>query len=197
MTDRPAITAVAFDLMDTLVHDPWKAGLRAAFGDRFEAAMADRDPTSWPRFETGEITEDEFWATYAEHRPDPEACRAVRRARTAWLPGMRDLIAELRGNGTPVAIATNYPSWINDLESDLLTGVADVLVASCRIGARKPDRTFYEVVATRLDVPPGQIAFVDDRPTNTTAAQTVGMHGVVFADATSTRTALRSMGLNI
>ncbi len=189
------IDAVAFDLMDTLVHDPYREALTAAFGDRMRAAFAGRDKTTWPRFETGELTEDEFWASHAEWSPDLDAFEKVRVEQTVWLDGMQELVAEVRAAGCRVVIATNYPSWIDDVEERMLDGLVDEVVASCRVGVRKPDPRFYAAVAEAAHAPPQRTLFVDDREENIAAAHEAGMIGIVFGGALAVRGELAALGV--
>lgn len=197
MTASRTVEAVAFDLMDTLVRDPWRSALRAALGDRLEAAMRDREPDAWPRFETGALSEDDFWATLASHRPDVAAARQVRLDETAWLPGMRELVVDLQAADVPLALASNYPIWFEDLEHTLLGGLFETVVVSYRVGVRKPDPRFYDAVAAALETPHEQITFVDDRAGNVEGASATGMVGLAFTDADDLRLRLRAHGLPV
>jgi len=190
---------VALDLMDTLVHDPFREALRAALGRDWVAVLAERPRDAWPRFERGELTEDEFWDVHGGDRVDRAAFDRVRRDGTTWLPGIPELLADLRRAGVPIVVATNYPSWIDDVERRLLDGVVDFVVASCRIGVRKPDPRFYAAVVQAAcavagrDVVPSDVVFVDDRDDNVEAARTAGLHGHLFEGAAGLRAALVSL----
>ena len=55
------VRAVCFDLMDTVLYDPYREALAAAIQAAVPAEVArHRDPTCWPAFEIGEIDEAEF-----------------------------------------------------------------------------------------------------------------------------------------
>lgn len=49
---------------------------------------------------------------------------------------------------------------------------------SCDLGARKPDRIAYQLVAKRLGVEPGKILFFDDSPVNVSGALDAGFQAV-------------------
>ncbi len=189
------IRTVAFDLMDTLVRDPYREALAAAFGDRLTEAFQDRDRSTWPRFETGELTEDEFWAAHADWDPDLDAFEHVRREETRWLPGMRDLLVEVGETGRRVVVASNYPAWIVDVEQRFLDGLVDEVVVSCRIGVRKPDPAFYDEVIVAAQSPAPGILFVDDRDANVQAAREARMQAHLFQDAAGLRTQLVDLGV--
>lgn len=196
--DRAAIGAVAFDLMDTLVRDPYREALRAATGvDDLRALFRSRDVSAYPRFEVGAITEDEYWAVYTEAgvEVDVAAFHRVRRAGYEWLPGMRELLVDLAGHGVTTVVASNYPHWIDELREGLLAEVVDAVWSSHDLGVRKPDPAFYRLVADRLGRPPGEVAFLDDRPANVEAARDVGMPAAVADGAPRLRAWLRERGV--
>ena len=197
------IRAVAFDVMDTLLTDPFRAALEAATGLSLGELMGRRDPDVYPSFERGEISESEYWEHHAALgvEVDPAAFHAVRRTGTRWLPGMEHLLAELEGVVLRVG-ASNYPVWIEELIEGPLAGRLDRVVASCHLGARKPDHAFYERLLTRLGLPAASVAFVDDRQVNVVAAREVGMaaHLVEGADpsaAVGVRRFLADLGVPI
>ncbi|TVR18324.1 MAG: haloacid dehalogenase [Nitriliruptor sp.] len=170
------IRAVAFDVMDTLLSDPFRAALEAATGLSLQQLMTRRDPEVYPAFERGEISESLYWEHHAELgvEVDPAAFHAVRRTGTRWLPGMEHLLAELDGVVLRVG-ASNYPVWIEELIEGPLAGRLDRVLASCHLGARKPDHAFYDRLLARLGLPAASVAFVDDREVNVVAAREVGM----------------------
>lgn len=182
--------------MDTLVRDPFREALRAASGMSLQELFEGRDLHAYPAFERGELTEDEYWATYdaAGIDMDVDAFHATRRAGYAWLPGMRELVREV-GLVCRVVVASNYSVWIRDLQQDHLDGVVEEVVASHQLGARKPDAAFYERLCARLGVAPGEVLLVDDRETNVEGAIAVGMPAVGFVDAPTLRRDLVSQGL--
>jgi len=170
------IRVVAFDVMDTLLTDPFRAALEAATGLTLVELMARRDPTVYPAFERGELTEQEYWAHHAALgvEVDPAAFHAVRRAGTRWLPGMAALLADLEGRVRRVG-ASNYPVWIEELIAGPLAGQLDEVLASHHLGARKPDHAFYERLLDHLGCAATEVAFVDDREVNVLAARELGL----------------------
>ena len=55
----------------------------------------------------------------------------------------------------------------------------DPVLYSHEIGAAKPDPACYLLACEALDLPPGQVAMVDDVPEFIAGAHAVGMHGVL------------------
>jgi putative hydrolase of the HAD superfamily len=66
----------------------------------------------------------------------------------------------------------------------------DPIIYSHEEGMEKPDPAFYRVACERLGFAAQEIVFVDDTPGHVTAAEAVGMRGVVFTD---TSTAIASI----
>src|SRR5687767_14330777 len=54
------LTAVCFDLMGTVLYDPYLEAIEAATGMGIRDVLPVKDPDSWPQFEMGVIDEAEF-----------------------------------------------------------------------------------------------------------------------------------------
>lgn len=180
--------------MDTVVYDPYREALRAASGMSLRELASGKDLSAYLAFERGELTEDEYWDSYAAQGVvmDVEAFHAERLGGYRWLDGMETLTAEVAGR-TATAVASNYSVWIVDLAR--FTAFADVVVSSTELGVRKPEGPFYDAVAAGLSVDPAQVVFVDDRQHNVDGAIAAGMDGVLFTDAVSLRTELTHRGV--
>ena len=189
-----ALRAVAFDLMDTVVRDPFREAILAGTGLAAEDLIARRDPTVWPRFETGELDEAAYFATFGDVPLDPDAFHAARRAGYAWIDGMRALLADLDGLVVRVA-ATNYPRWVDELVGSRLSGCFDHVVASCDVGVRKPDAAFFTALLDRVALPGDAVLFVDDRAPNIDGAARCGLRTHLFRGAGPLRAELTAAGV--
>jgi HAD superfamily hydrolase (TIGR01509 family) len=191
-----AVRVVAFDLMDTVVHDPFREALEAATGLGLAELFTRRDPSAYPAFERGEIDEATYWAHYAAAgvAVDPDAFHRVRRAGIRFLPGMAELLDDLAGVVVRAA-ASNYPVWVEDLYDDHLGGRIDRLVASCHLGVRKPDPVFFRRLTEVLEVAAEEVCFVDDRDDNVEAARRAGLRGHRFGGVRGLRGWLAAEGV--
>ena len=190
------IRAVAFDVMDTLLADPFRDALWAATGLTL-AELAERRPRdAHPAFERGELTEPEYWAAFrgAGIEVDPAVYHRVRRAGTVWLDGMDELLDDLAGRVVRVA-ATNYPVWVEELAEHHLDGRVELVVSSHQLGVRKPDAGFYSGLLEAVGLPASQVLFVDDRQVNVVGAEAVGVRSHRFADAGAVRAWLADQGV--
>jgi len=195
--DRDGVAVVAFDLMDTLVRDPFREALTAATGRPLPDLFRLRDASIYPAFERGEIDEETYWASYPEVGidVDPATFHEVRRSGTTWLPGMRELLAEVRDAGVTVVVAANYPHWLLEHADGMLAGLVDDVIGSYQLGARKPDRGFFAGLLDRLDAAATEVAFVDDRETNLDGAAEVGLPTVPAGPAAEVRHHLVGLGV--
>lgn len=194
---RHPIAAVAFDLMDTVVRDPYREALRAATGLPLEKLFSRRDPEAYPALERGEISEAEYWSAYEDAgvEVDTDAFHRARREGYRWVDGMPELLDDLAGRVRRIG-ASNYPDWVQELATGLLAGRLDEVHASCTLGARKPDPEFYDRLLERIGRAPEVVLFVDDREVNVEGALAAGLRAHLFVDADDLRLRLRAEGLS-
>lgn len=190
------VRVVLFDVMDTLLADPFREALRAATDVPLDAVFRRRAADLWPAFERGELTEVEYWAGWDDAGIpfDRDAFHRVRRAGTRWLPGMAELLDGLDGIVDRVT-ASNYPVWIDELAAVHLGGRIDRVLASHHLGVRKPDAVFYERLLEATEVAAHEALFVDDRDVNVEAAERLGIASHRFTDAATLRAWLGTHGL--
>ncbi len=190
------LEVVAFDLMDTVVRDPFREALSAAADMPFAEVISRKDPVAWHRFERGELSEREYFASYDGLELDVEVFHRVRRSGYVVLPGMRKLLADLDGHVTR-ATATNYPVWVADLCERLLAGLFDRVVGSHLLGVRKPEAAFFERLCRVLDADAGRVLLVDDRIENVDGARAAGLRAHLFLGTPDLRDRLRREGLPV
>ncbi len=187
-----------FDLMDTVVEDPFFRTVPRALGLPLDRILAYKDPKAWLRFEAGEI--DERGWHHEFFRPDvsdpPFTREDFARAMQSdyrFLPGMEDLLRELAAAGIPLAIASNYPPWIDLVRRRLdLDRFFRRFFVSCELRVRKPDPRFFERILEATALPPAEATFVDDREPNVAAAAALGIESIRFEGAEALR---RRLGL--
>lgn len=63
----------------------------------------------------------------------------------------------------------------------------DLVMMSNEVGLHKPDPEIFELAMELLNVPAGQILYIDDLAENVEAARRLGMVGIVHSDWTQTR----------
>ncbi len=174
-----------FDVMGTLVSEPFFETVPQFFGLTLEQLYAVKDRRSWVDFERGFIDE----ATHAERfftdrrAWDVDGLKAAMTAHYDWLDGMEELVRRLHAAGYAQHTLSNYPVWYRLIEDKLkVSRYVDWTFVSCHMGFRKPVPEAYQYVVDALGVPAGDCIFVDDRPDNVKGAEAVGMRGVLRVD---------------
>lgn len=198
----PSRCVLVFDLMDTIVLDPFFARVLPRFAGALAAMREARDPECWPRFERGEIDEDAFVAGfYRDEQPElpsPELLRDLILDGYTFLPGMQALLERVRdakGSGRPWLLS-NYPCWFETARRELdLDRFFAGYVVSYQSGARKPDADAYAAAEQAIGASASELLLIDDRAENCAAARARGWDAIIFRDATTLEAALDERGL--
>lgn len=94
-----------------------------------------------------------------------------------------DWFAGVRGRGLRAGIVSNSSSGAREAERPHgFEDVVDVLVYSHEVGFLKPDPAIYDLTATRLEVEPHEIVFLDDNPICVDGARAAGWHAVLHEE---------------
>jgi len=188
---------ILFDVMGTLVYDPFYRELPAFFGLSFDELLAAKHPTRWVEFEQGAIDEARMLTDFfADGRSfDHAGLKHTMRSAYRWLDGMEPLVEEL-AEQHELHVCSNYPHWSEWIEAELALGrFLEWTFVSWRMGLRKPSRRFFEQTAERLRSEPHELLLIDDREDNCEAARAVGLDAIRFESADRLRTALAERGL--
>lgn len=191
-------TTLLFDVMSTLVYDPFYVEMPAFFGMTLKELLACKHPTAWQRFELGEIDEPTFLDSFFRDGRsfDQVAFKEQVFGAYRWIPGMHDLTRELKARGVPQHTLSNYPAWYQQIEERV--GLAETVAwsfISCHMGVRKPASEAFLFPARSLGIQPEGCLFVDDQLANCHAAQELGMDAIHFTDAEALRVELRARKL--
>lgn len=179
MPSRPIIL---FDVMETLVTEPFYTAFPEFFGLTMEELHEQKHPTTWVDFEEGTISEEQFLATFfTDGRPvDRDAMHRCLKDSYHWLEGMEEVIAELNASSYEIHALSNYSSWYEIIDETLgLSRYLKWTFVSCKTGLRKPDPATYLFAAEQLKVTPADCLFIDDREENVAAARGVGMPSIL------------------
>lgn len=186
-----------FDVMDTLVHDPFRQ-IPGFFGMSFPELFQVKHPTAWVEFEKGNLHETEFLANFfADGRVyDHNAMVDLMREGYAWIDGMPALLLDLRSAGFELHTLSNYPIWWKMIEEKLqLSDHVSWTFVSCMHGLRKPDPAAYLRAAELVEADPSHCLFIDDRNSNCDAARGAGMDALTFENASQLRRDLMARGI--
>jgi len=102
------------------------------------------------------------------------------------IPGMKDLMKELKKYHL-IAICSNN-NWEAYLAHEKKYGwdeIFDVEVLSGKHGVQKPNPKIYKILLKELGIKAKNCVFIDDKEENVSAAESLGIKGIVFTSYAS------------
>ncbi|OIW01135.1 hypothetical protein TanjilG_25243 [Lupinus angustifolius] len=199
-SNQRKVPIILFDVMDTLVRDPFYHDVPSFFGMSMTELIHCKHPTAWIEFEKGFINEVELASKFFKDGRDFDL-QGLKTCMTngySYIQDIEGLLLALKQNNYEMHAFTNYPIWYHLIEDKLkLSKYLSWTFCSCINGKRKPDTEFYMEVLSHLEVDPVNCIFVDDRQKNVEAAIEVGIRGVHFKNVNLLREELSLMGIDI
>lgn len=196
--NRPPV--LLLDVMDNLVHDPFYEEVLDFFGMSLEELFAIKSKRDWLRFEQGWLHEEAMRDAYfvGNTRLDLEGLRDCMSSNYRLLPGIAELLEQLKVQEVEMHALSNYPLWYRLVEeSTQLSRWLKWSFVSCKTQVRKPDPKAFLGAARSLGRSVKDCIFVDDREKNCAGARAVGMRAIHFTDAAKLKLALRKEGLDL
>lgn len=198
MSPRPDRRIVLFDVMDTLVRDPFREDMPRFFGMSLAEMISAKHPRAWIEFELGAWDEARFLENFfADARAfDHRGFRECVFDGYELLPGIEPILDALRAASVELHTASNYPCWWREIEARTrLSRYVSWSFVSSELGARKPDARFFDAMIAHLGSSPAECLFVDDQPRNCDAARALGFDAIRFEGADALRAELARRGL--
>lgn len=119
----------------------------------------------------------------------PQYADAVAMFRDRWfemcngeLPGMFELIQDLKSKGVGVYGLTNWPAETFTEARRRFRTLASIdnYVVSSSVKLAKPEPAIYQLLLSKYNLNPEECVFIDDRKDNVDAAKALGMSGIVY-----------------
>ena len=185
---------------------------RQLFLDRLDVTQEEKQlllrevflSVEWVQMDRGTLTEPEAEVRFCRRLPS-RLHPAVHSLVSLWdepilpVPGMAELVEELKRNGYGIYLMSNTSSR----QHDFWTRVPgwqffDGQVISADEKVMKPHPDYYRIALERFDLKPEECFFIDDAPANVEGALYCGIPGAVFhGDAKLLRQQMRAAGINI
>lgn len=158
----------------------------------------------WARMDRGSLTDEEAALSVCRRLPE-RLHDAARKLVQMWdrpilpIPGMYELIGELKGKGYGIYLLSNasyrqHDYWPRVEASKFFDGT----LISADEKVVKPQPEIYRLLLERFDLKAEECFFIDDVPANIEGAFFCGIPGAVFhGDAVLLRRDLRAAGVDV
>ncbi|HXM93037.1 MAG TPA: HAD-IA family hydrolase [Candidatus Dormibacteraeota bacterium] len=200
------ITTLFWDIGGVVLTNGWDRNSRreaaAAFHLDWEE-FQDRHDLSFPAFDAGLITLDEYLDRTLFYRPrtfSREEFTAFMFAQSQEFPESRAILDEVTDLGKYfIGAINNEPLELNKyrIEAFGLRRNFVVFFSSCYVRSRKPEETIFRVALEVTQRPPEQCIFIDDRPLNLEAPRRLGMNAIRYQEPAQLRSELRKFGVEV
>jgi putative hydrolase of the HAD superfamily len=208
---NPAVRAVLWDFGGVMTDSPFIAfarfeherGLPANF--LRDSNARNPDANAWARFERSELTPEEFDQAYAaETRAAGHEVRGLDVIDLLYgevRPAMVQALRTCKQYYTNVCVTNNVNAGAGRgfdrdpqrrAQCQTVLDLFDAVFESSKIGARKPERRFFELVCEHLRIDPDQAVYLDDLGANLKPAKAMGMRTIKVEDPANAIAELQS-----
>ena len=200
------LTTVFWDIGGVILTNGWDHNSRMDAAKAFELdweEYRERHDLSFPAFDAGQITLDQYLDRTLFYRPRPftrEEFTAFMFAQSKEYPETRQLLRDLAATGKYfVASINNEPRELNNyrIEAFGLRKELQVFFSSCYLNARKPEEHIFRTALEVSQRPAEECVFIDDRQLNLENPRRLGMHVIHHKSAAGTRAELKSLGIAV
>ncbi len=156
------------------------------------------------RYDLGELNGTSFWQAISRDASlglnSSEITRLIEHDVVMWSTlneTMLRWVAAVQDAGLRTAILSNMgEELLRYMRQEFgWLGRFDHHTWSCELGIGKPDPEIYRYTCRELGVAPGEALFLDDKPENIAAAESVGMQAIQFTTAEALEAELERRGL--
>jgi putative hydrolase of the HAD superfamily len=181
---------VVFDFGGVLAEEGFREGLHALAReqglDQERVYATALDAIYDCGYITGEGNEADFWALMRDRTGlagEPETLSGEILKRFVLRRKVLEGVRALRRRGITTAILSDHTDWLGRLDRrDRFFGEFERVFNSYELGRGKRDPAVFDEVATLLGIPPGEILFIDDMPSNLERARGRGMATFLCTD---------------
>jgi putative hydrolase of the HAD superfamily len=181
-------------------------------GSRREAASVfhldwedfqDRHDLSFPAFDSGNITLNEYLDRTLFYKPRPftrEEFTAFMFAQSKEYPETRAVLDAAAKSGKYfLGTINNEPLELNEYRIETFQLRRDFLVffSSCYVHARKPEEAIFRIALEVTQRPAERCVFIDDRPLNLENPRRLGMNVIHYENAPQLRSELQKYGVEV
>jgi putative hydrolase of the HAD superfamily len=202
----PEITTLFWDIGGVIMTNGWDTAARRLAVDTFHLdweEFHDRHDLSFPAFDSGNISLDEYLNRTLFYRPRPftrEDFTALMFAQSKEYPEARAVLDSLaRKNKYFIGSINNEPFELNEyrIANFHLRRDFQVFFSSCYLHTRKPEETIFRIALEVTQRPPQECVFIDDRPLNLENPRKLGMNAIHYQNPAQLRSELQNYGIEV
>lgn len=200
------ITTLFWDIGGVILTNGWDRESRKEAAATFHLdwdEFEDRHDLSFPAFDTGHITLNEYLDRTLFYRTRPftrEEFTAFMFAQSKEYPEVRAILDQVTASGKYfIGAINNEPLELNQyrIEAFHLRKNFFVFFSSCYVRSRKPEETIFRVALEVSQRPPEQCLFIDDRALNLESPRRLGMNTIHHRNADQLRSDLGKFGVEV
>jgi len=202
----PKITTLFWDIGGVILTNGWDRESRKEAAATFHLdweEFQDRHDLSFPAFDSGQITLNEYLDRTLFYRPRSfarEEFIAFMFAQSKEYPETRAILDKLTTTQKYfISAINNEPLELNQYRIEAFDLRRNFLVffSSCYVRSRKPEETIFRVALEVTQRPPEQCLFIDDRALNLESPRKLGMNTILHRDAEQLRSELGKYGVEV
>ena len=200
------ITTLFWDIGGVILTNGWDRVSRKEAASAFHLdweEFQDRHDFSFPAFDSGQITLNEYLDRTVFYRPRDftrEEFAAFMFAQSKEYPETRAVLTKAANLGKYfIAAINNEPLELNQYRIEAFGLRKEFLVffSSCYVRSRKPDELIYRVALEVTQRAPEECVFIDDRTINLESPKRLGMNVIHHQTAEQLSAELRIMGVEV
>lgn len=202
----PEITTLFWDIGGVILTNGWDREARRDAATAFQLdweEFEDRHDLSFPAFDTGQITLNEYLDRtlfYRARRFTREEFTAFMFAQSREYAEVRAILDKATSTGRYfVGAINNEPLELNQyrIEAFHLRRNFLVFFSSCYVRSRKPEEAIFRVALEVSQRPPEQCVFIDDRALNLESPRRLGMKTIHHQNVEQLRAELGNIGVEV
>jgi putative hydrolase of the HAD superfamily len=202
----PEITTLFWDIGGVIMTNGWDTGARRRAAETFHLdweEFQDRHDLSFPAFDSGLISLDEYLNRILFYRPRAftrEEFIAFIFAQSKEYPESRAVLDKLaRLQKYFIGSINNEPLELNEyrIKAFHLRRDFQVFFSSCYLHTRKPEEMIYRIALEVTQRAAAECVFIDDRPLNLENPRKLGFKTIHYQGAEQLRAELTNYGVEV
>lgn len=173
------IRAIIFDFFDVFRSDSYNRWLRKHDLEREGVYL-----TASEKHDRGEYSDKQFYQAVGDASGESsEQVKQEMETGNGLNKTLVEYLTTLKGQYKIALLSNSSSEYLrNELAKYDLEPYFDEIAISSEIGLIKPEPKIFRYITQKLSVEPTECVFIDDNPKHITAAEKLGLHGIVYCD---------------